>query len=109
MAAHASTLDPAQDARSILTAFSEGDLGALDRALEHSASLVPPFPDMPAEQAERLELISAIACELRCQVARMRRGLARHLEGAEVMLSLLAHLARRPALPATVRRAWVAS
>jgi len=88
--------DPSLGARTILAALNAADLPALERALDCSLGALPPFPDLPAGQVERLELLWAVASELRRALHRVQRGLSRHLEGAETMLALLRHLARTP-------------
>jgi hypothetical protein len=45
---------------------------------------------------ERLELLEAVRVQMRDALTRMRRGLSDRMEGAEVQLRLLQHLAAGP-------------
>jgi len=45
---------------------------------------------------ERLELLDAVKSQMRGALTRMRRGLSDRIEGLEVQLRLLEHLAAGP-------------
>lgn len=81
-------------ARRILAAFDAADLPLMEAELDRSVELLPPLHDLPPAEAERQEVLQAVAAGMRRDMARMRRGLAKHLECAEAQLGLLLHLAR---------------
>lgn len=69
----------------ILEAIQDGRVAALERELR---------ADFPAgERDEREELLEAVACDLRAALERFRRRRSEHVEGLEVNLELLRHLA----------------
>ncbi len=103
MRASACPGDSAESARRILNALRAADLPALDDALRRSAELLPPPAGLPAGEAERRELLAAVADQIRRSLSRMRRRVSRRLEGIEVLLALLLHLARRPPHPIALR------
>ena len=90
MSAQPATYDSAHAAVRILEAAQSGDLAGLETELDRPRS----WPaDLPPETAERWELLDAVACQMRSSLERMRRRTTDRLEGAEVHLRLLRHLA----------------
>ena len=88
--------EPAVVASRILAAMRQGDLQELETGLACAESLAGLTDSSPHDTEEQIELLSAIAGQLRDSIARFGRQLTPHLEGFEVHLSLLTHLAHRP-------------
>ncbi len=95
---------PAILAEQILTAMRTGSLEDLQDGLERATTLAEKRPfAAPATCAfrrcaedqveEQLELLGAVAGEIRHSILRYGRQLSPHLEGMEVHLQLLKHLA----------------
>jgi hypothetical protein len=82
--------DPAGAARRILAAMEAGNLAWLEAELDRPLCMPA---DLPSENAERWELLDAIAGAMRLTLCRMRRNTIAHFEGIEVNLRLLRHLA----------------
>jgi len=78
----------------ILLAIQAGDVARLESELDRSAELHPSPPDCPTGTLERLELLGAVALQMRDALTRLRRRRTDHYEGAEVHLRLLRHLAQ---------------
>ncbi len=90
MKAQAAVYDSARAAVRILDAAQSGDLDGLEAELDHSLT----WPaDLSPDRVERWELLDAIAGQMKSAVHRMRRHTTDRLEGAEVHLQLLRHLA----------------
>ena len=88
----------AESARGILAAMKTKDLDRLEQELARASSLERCLePATPPAEAERIELLGAVAGHLRESVGRLGRGSTSRLDGAEVDLALLKHLARLPA------------
>ena len=88
------TREPLVAANRILTAVRNGNLTALVGGLDHAEQLASHPRQAPSDAAEQLELLGAITTQMQCSIARFRRRLTPHLEGIEVQLRLLRHLAR---------------
>ncbi len=98
---------PALLAGQILAAVRRGSLQELETGLERAESLAAKHPRRVARPAEpygrvkdnqveeQLELLSAVAGDLRHSISRYGRQLTPHLEGIEVHLQLLSHLAKQ--------------
>ncbi len=82
--------DSAGAARRILAAVEAGNLAGLEAELDRP--LCAPA-NLPSENAERWELLDAIAGEMRLTLRRMRLRAIAHFEGVEVNVRLLRHLA----------------
>jgi hypothetical protein len=90
MKAQLAPYDSAHAARRILEAAQSGDLEGLEAELGQPLS----WPeDVSSDTMERWELLDAIVAQMREALARMRRRTTDRLEGAEVHLRLLRHLA----------------
>lgn len=76
-------------AQKILRAFESGDLDNLEAELEQRSEA----PD--GQFDENWELLEAIVSRMQPSILRMRSGLAEHLDGIEVQIVLLKHLAAR--------------
>ena len=83
----------------LLLAIQAGNLAGLESELDRSAELHPSSPDCPTGSLERLELLGAVAGQMRDALTRMRRRRTDRFEGAEVHLRLLSHLAEGPLRP----------
>jgi len=101
MHAPARAYDSANAARRILRAFGAADLAMLEAELEKSAGLLPATASLPPDEAERQELLEAVAQAMRGALTHVHRRLGGRLHAGEVHLALLRHLARTaPAPPA---------
>lgn len=90
MKAQLAPYDSACTAGRILSAAQSGDLEALEAELGQSLS----WPeDLPSAAEERWELLDAVVVQMKEALTRMRKGVTDRLEGAEVYLRLLRHLA----------------
>lgn len=88
--------ESAQAASQILAAVQNRDLDELESGLDRAERLADcPRPPKP-HAIERLELLSAVAEEMRASINRFERRLTPRLEGVEVHLQLLRHLAYSP-------------
>ncbi len=94
-----SVTEPPAAANEILRAVRKGDLAALMSGLEQAEQMACYDPQTPSYTAEQLELLGAVATRMRCSLGRFRRRVASHLEGVDLDLRLLHHLARTPAGP----------
>lgn len=90
MKAQLAPYDSARTARRILHAAQSGDLEGLETELARPLS----WPeDASSDAMERWELLEAVVSQMKHALARMRRRTTDRLEGAEVYLRLLRHLA----------------
>jgi len=103
MRALARSRNSVESARRILNALQAADLPALERALQGSAELLPPPAGLSAEEAERRELLVAVADRMCCALGSLRRGVSRSLDGLETWVGLLDHLARSTPQPIPLR------
>ena len=78
----------------ILTAMRRGDIEGLESGLE-DAEQAASFGQQFDRACEQLELLGAVAGDMRHSIARFGRRVTPHLEGFEVHVQLLNHLARR--------------
>jgi hypothetical protein len=97
---------PALLAGQILAAMRHGSLEELETGLDRAESLAANHPKTVVRAAEpyrgmrdnqveeQLELLGAVAGDLRHSISRYGRQLTPHLEGIEVHLQLLRHLAK---------------
>ena len=88
--------ESARAASRILTAMQNGDLADLESGLERAERLASRQPIPVPHAVEQLELLGAVAVQMRRSIARFGRRLTPHLEGVEVHLQLLRHLAKLP-------------
>lgn len=88
---------PAWMAGRILAAMQNGDLADLETGLERAERLAANHPQPDPDAFEQLELLGAVAGQMRQSISRFGRQLTPHLEGVEVHLRLLRHLATRSA------------
>ena len=86
-------MNPSLGARELLKAIESADATRLEEELRRVVEGGRDLPEWPAGGLERLELLEAVAEAMRNALARMRRGLTDHLEGAAVHVRLLRHLA----------------
>ena len=86
--------DSARGASNLLRAMENCSLDELESELDRVAGYCFSVPSLPSHRAEQMDLLGAVAEQMRTSLVRMRRGLSDRLEGAEVHLSLLRHLAR---------------
>ncbi len=82
----------------ILDALRSGNLPGLELELQRTRSA--PL-DLPSDSAERWELLDAVAGQMSVTLQRLRHRSIRSLEGAEVHLRLLRHLADHPSASLT--------
>jgi hypothetical protein len=87
------TCDSAGAAKQLLSAVEAGNLARLAAELEHTPA---PPAGLAAADAERWELLDAIAGDLRRTLRRMRLHALKELDGFEVNARLLRHLAGQP-------------
>jgi hypothetical protein len=82
----------------ILRAMSMDSLDGLERELDRLEGLTAPDtrPALSARTQEELELLTAIAHDMRCSTTRLRRRTRSGLAGVEVYRLLLGHLAASP-------------
>lgn len=80
-------MDAARIAGRILRTMEMADSARLEFELACAAG------GRQVSEDERGELLEAVACGMRNAISRMRRGLAPRIEGAEVHVALLRHLA----------------
>jgi len=93
------TRESAQAAGQILTAMRRGSLADLESGLgraERLANSPRAWCPHAVDQVERLELLGAIATQMRRSIGRFAQQLTPHIEGIEVQLRLLGHLADSP-------------
>ena len=86
MVTHPTSDETAVAARGILTAIENADVETLESRLRVAGETEP--------ASEQSELLAAVAVRLTRAIRRFRRRLTPHLEGMEVHLHLLRHLAR---------------
>jgi hypothetical protein len=98
MAALSPVHDSALLAGRILDAARSGNLPGLELELQRTRSA--PL-DLPSDSAERWELLDAVAGQMSVTLQRLRHRSISRLEGAEVYLRLLRHLADHPAASLT--------
>ncbi len=91
-----SIYDPCQAAGSILNALRSGSLALLESELERPVEPSGRVPGLAPDRMERLELLEAVRVQMRDALTRIRRGLSDRMEGVEVQLRLLQHLAAGP-------------
>ena len=87
---------PAMLAGQILKAFRKGSLAELETGLEraeHLAESAAPRRPFNEEFDEKLDLLEAVAGDMRHSISRYGRSITPHLEGIEVHVQLLRHLA----------------
>jgi len=80
-----------ETAQRMLQALEAGDVAQLEGELRRLGET--PQAALPADGAERLELLEAVAGTMRRAIDRLRRGVTDRLEGGAVQLRLLRHLA----------------
>jgi hypothetical protein len=95
--ASSGTPDSAQLAESLLRAMERGDVTSLAAELDRVEGVWRHQAAFSSKNAEQLELLSAVAGELRQSVVRFQKQRSEHLEGVQVHLYLLRHLAYDPA------------
>jgi len=86
----------------ILTAMQAGDLAGLETGRARAEQAAARCQQQGSDALEQLELLGAVAVKMRQSISRFHRHVTPHIEGAEVHVGLLRHLAREPA--ATVAR-----
>ncbi len=83
---------PALVADRILSAIQSGNLAEMERGLSGAEQLASAAP--PASQTqEQLELLEAVTHQMRDSMRRFRKQLTPHIEGIDVLVGLLRHLA----------------
>ena len=102
MNATGTTAESASMAWRILTAMRDGDLAGLETGLAHAEQAAARCQQQGSDALEQLELLSAVAVKMRQSISRFGRHVTPHIEGAEVHIGLLRHLAREP-VPAVTR------
>jgi len=90
------TPESARLAASLLRTMERGDVTSLEAALDRVEGVWRHRAAFSSQNPERLELLSAVAGDLRRSMVRLQKRRADHLEGAEVHLYLLRHLAYDP-------------
>lgn len=90
MIARLAPYDSAMAAGKILAAMQAGNLAGLESELQYRWE---PPADIPADSAERWELLNAVTCQMRDTLDRIRRRSIDCFEGVEVHVGLLQHLA----------------
>jgi hypothetical protein len=90
------TPESAKLAESLLRAMERGDVTRLAAELDHVEGVWRHQAAFSSKNSEQLELLSAVAGELRQSVDRFQQQRSEHLEGIEVHLYLLRHLAYDP-------------
>ncbi len=78
----------------ILAAMRRGSIGDLESGLEQAEQLASNREVRETVDGEQIELLGAVAVQMRRSINRFGRRLSPHLEGIEVHLRLLRHLAR---------------
>ncbi len=81
-------------AANLLKAMMPGSLPELEAALDHAARFSESQTPASTYDAERLELLGAIAGYMRVSLTRLRQRRTGRLDGFEAGLSLLRHLAQ---------------
>lgn len=90
----ASTTDlSALMARTILTAMNDGDLDRLEAGLDRAEAFAVNSTPLDTGASEQQELLGAVASQMRRSMDRFSRHLAPGLEGFDVSVLLLHHLA----------------
>lgn len=84
---------PALAAYQILTAMRAGNLRELETGLEQAEQLAVRGRQPETSDGEQMELLGAVAGQMRQSIARFGQRLTPHLEGMEVDIRLLRHLA----------------
>ena len=82
-------------ASNIVNAMKLGDIPGLKGELDRASRLYESGQAPSSFEAERMELLDAIACQMGNSLCRMRQRRAGQLEGAEANLRLLEHLEHR--------------
>jgi hypothetical protein len=101
---------PAWMAGRILAAMQNGDLADLETGLVRAEQLAVNQPQVGGDVLEQLELLGAVAGQMRLSISRFGRQLTPNLEGLEVHLRLLRHLAaHRASRVASSPATWSAS
>ncbi len=98
---HASCMSqkPALAAGQILAAMESGNPAALERELTTAEQLSRTQAITP-HNVEQLDLLEAVTSQMRSSLRRFEQRLAPHIEGVEVSMHLLRHLAGgRPQQP----------
>ncbi len=85
--------DAAVVARHLLAAFRNTDLEALEVWLDQADTAPANTPKMDTGAEERWELLRSVARRMRCGMNQFSLRLTDRLEGGELCLTLLAHLA----------------
>jgi hypothetical protein len=80
-------------AANIMNAVLLGSLPKLEEELDRAALLCDSQASVSSYEAERMELLDAVACHMKNSLGRMRRLSSGPLDGAEASLRLLEHLA----------------
>ena len=86
-------LQPALAADRILAAVRAGNLRELETGIERAEQLAVRGRQLETSDGEQMELLGAVAGQMRQSIARFGRRLTPHLEGMEVDIRLLRHLA----------------
>ncbi len=93
--------NPALAAGQILAAMESGNPVALERELMTAEQLAHTEAST-AHTVEQLDLLEAVTSQMRGSIRRFERRLVSHVEGMEVSMQLLRHLANgRPRQPGT--------
>jgi hypothetical protein len=85
-------------AESLLRTMEQGDVAQLAAELDRVEGVWRHRAAFSSKNAEQLELLNAVAGDLRQSVVRLRKQHSHHLEGVQVHLFLLRHLAHDPGL-----------
>lgn len=90
------TPESATLAESLLRTMERGDVTRLAAELDRVEGVWRHRAAFSSKNAEQLELLNAVAGDLRQSVVRLRKQRSEHLEGVQVHLYLLRHLAYDP-------------
>jgi hypothetical protein len=88
--------ESAKLAESLLRTMERGDATTLAAELNRVEGIWRQQACFSSKNVEQLELLSAVAGDLRQSVTRLRNRRSQHLEGVQVHLYLLRHLAYDP-------------
>jgi hypothetical protein len=90
------TPESARLAESLLRTMERGDVTRLEAELDRVEGIWRHRAAFSSSHAEQLELLRAVAGDLRQSVVRLQKHRSEHLDGVQVHLSLLRHLANDP-------------
>ena len=85
--------EPALAAGRILAAMESGSLAEVERGLQRAEQLTG-VSDSATLAEEQIELLDAVTHQMRHSMRRFERQLTPHIEGVEVFVRLLRHLAQ---------------